>query len=243
MHDQNKTQKKLVLIPNYLGIKHPDALLPVYYKKHLEGLELIFCESFKNADTLLSRQNLPMIELFEINEHVAWNKVESEVMLLLATKNKVGVMSDAGLPCIADPGERVVSIAHSLGYKIEVLPGSNSMILALAASGLNGEMFRFAGYVPIDVGECKRVVVDMIQRVKQFNETQLFMDTPYRNEKLLLNLINWLPDTMRLCIAADLLGRDSFVKSCAVAEWKQWSEGKNLKEILSKKPAVFVIGQ
>jgi 16S rRNA (cytidine1402-2'-O)-methyltransferase len=243
MDDSNKTKKTLVLIPNYLGIKHPDALLPQYYHKAFDGIELIFCESFKSADAMLSRQNLPMIELFEINEHSKWNKVENEVMMLLATKQRVGVMSDAGLPCIADPGEKVVSLAHSLGYEIEVLPGANSMILALAASGLNGELFRFGGYVPIDVGECKKTVVEMSQRVKQYNETQLFMETPYRNEKLLLNLLNWLPDTMKLCIAADLLGKESFVKSCAISEWKTWAEGKDLKLIFAKKPAVFVIGQ
>lgn len=242
MHDINKTKKVLLLLPNYIGIKHPDAWIPEYFRKELENIDLIFCESFRSAETLLDRQKMPEIELYEINEHTKWKRQEFEIMGLLGQYNKVGFISDAGLPCVADPGERIVAMAHEMGFQVKPLPGANSMILALASSGLNGEAFRFNGYLPIDLDECKRKVIEMSQIVKQSNETQLFMETPYRNEKLLRNLMNWLPDAMFLSIAADLLGREEFIKTCSVAEWKKAIEDHSIHKRIGKKPAVFLIG-
>jgi len=242
MHDVKKTQKVLLLLPNYIGIKHPDAWLPSYFRKELEDIDLIFCESYRSAETLLDRQKMPEIELYEINEHTKWKKQEFEIMGLMGQYNKLAIISDAGLPCVADPGERIVLLAHEMGFHVKPLPGANSMILALAASGLNGEAFRFNGYLPIDIDLCKKKVVEMSQAVKQSNETQLFMETPYRNEKLLRNLMNWLPDAMLLSIAADILGRDELIKTCSVAEWKNSIENESIQKLIGKKPAVFLIG-
>jgi len=242
MHDVNITQKCLLLLPNYLGIKHPDAWLPAYYMKDLEGLDLIFCESYRSAEALMDRQNMPDIELYEINEHTNWKRQESEIMGLMMQHQKIGLISDAGLPCIADPGEQLVQFAHSLGFVVKPLPGANSMILALTASGLNGEAFRFNGYLPIDIDACKKKVVEMSQAVKQTSETQLFMETPYRNEKLFNNLLNWLPDQMLMCIAADMLGREEFIRTSTVGNWKAFGEEHSIKKYIGKKPAVFLIG-
>ena len=235
-----KTERRLWLLPNYIGTKHPDAWLPEFYKEKLPHFDLIFCESYRSAETLLNRQDLPEIELFEINEHTNWKKVILDVEQILATKNEIGLLSDAGLPCVADPGERIVALAHQYQFTIKSLPGANSMILALASSGINSEKFTFKGYLPIDKQERNNELNRMLDSIKQKKETQIFMETPYRNHDLFETVINRVSDQMQLSISKDLLGREEETKSMIIKKWKEF---ENPKAWMHKKPAVFVLGE
>lgn len=235
-----KTEKRLWLLPNYIGIKHPDAWLPKYYLEKIKNIDLIFCESYKRAEMLLDRQDLGHIELFEVNEHTKWNKTIYDIENHLFNHQEIGILSDAGMPCIADPGEKIVSIAHEIGYSIKTLPGPNSMVMALAASGLNAEKFSFKGYLSIDKQDRNKELSKMVNRIKEENETQIFMETPYRNFALLENLLNKVPDSFQLSISKDLLGRDEETLSKPIKEWKQ---KENAKTWMHKTPAVFVLGK
>lgn len=243
MYDLKKVEKQLFLVPNYLGVKHPEAWLPNYFAHLLTDMSLLFCESYKSAELLMDRQNLPEMVLFEINEHSQWEKIEPEIMLLLQTHHKIGVLSDAGMPCIADPGERVVALAHLLNIPVYPLPGPNSMILALAASGFNGERFSFLGYAPIHLKELENWLTQVCLDIKKNNNSAIFMETPYRNTKLLSFLFNRVSDKISLCVAVNLLTKDSFVVSKTIKEWKLLVQnGMDLEALFHKKPTVFVLG-
>ena len=147
----------------------------------------------------------------------------------------MGLMSEAGTPCVADPGALVVDLAHSAGIQVIPLVGPNAMILALMASGFNGQAFAFHGYLPIKSPERQNAIKDLERRSMANNETELFIETPFRNNAMLQDLCKNLHPATRVCVACNLTCDDELIISQSVGEWK------NYKGDLNKKPAVFLV--
>lgn len=151
------------------------------------------------------------------------------------SKHTIGIISEAGVPGVADPGQPLVAMAHRLGATVRPLVGPSSILLALMASGMNGQQFRFVGYLPIDNQQRIKAIRDMENESQNKNCTQLFMETPYRNNQLLETLLKTCHPKTRLCIAADITGPSEFIQTKKLEEWK-----KNLPD-LHKKPVMFVL--
>ena len=150
-------------------------------------------------------------------------------------KRSLGLLSEAGCPAIADPGASVVDAAHRAGFRVVPLVGPSSIVLALMASGLEGQRFSFCGYLPRDDAERKRKIRELEQRSKRESETEIFIETPYRNEVLLAALVDTCNASTRLCVAADLTLPGESVVSKAVAEWRR------SRAVIGRRPAVFLI--
>ena len=149
--------------------------------------------------------------------------------------NDIGVMSEAGCPAVADPGHQAVSAAHKRGIPVKPLPGPNAMLMALMASGFPGQTFSFHGYMPMDVAEKRSLIIQM-EREAQKGHTHIFMDTPFRNEKLFQDLLTWLKPDTELSIASNLTASNEQIHTRPIKEWKK------IKPNLKKVPAVFLIG-
>src|SRR5690606_3604276 len=154
---------------------------------------------------------------------------------LFSGNQNIGILSEAGLPAVADPGARLVSLAHE--QKIAVIPlvGPSSILLALMASGMNGQQFAFHGYLPIDKMERKKAIQKLESDSRKNNSTQIFMETPYRNNQLLQDLIRFCNPSTRICIASNLTMEDEFIATHNVREWAQ------KKTDFHKKPAIFLL--
>ncbi len=234
----------MLVLPNFLGIKHPDAWLPLYYEQLITQITGIICESYKSADLLISRTALKDdVDLLEINEHTNWKTGKGEILSFFKKHQIMAVLSDAGMPGIADPGAEVIALAHQQEIEVQILPGANSMILALAASGFNGQKFAFQGYLPIEQGQRKITIDKMIKRVAIEHESQIFMETPYRNTALFNELINLADTSLGLCLASNLLDKDEWIKSMSIKDWKVFAKTHSMDEYIKKKPTVFVLGR
>lgn len=150
----------------------------------------------------------------------------------------MGLMSESGMPCIADPGSRVVNLAHKLGIKVIPLPGPSSIFLALAASGLNGQNFKFEGYLPVKENDLNKKMVQIGKNIRSENSSHIFIETPYRNIKLASKILKELADNIRLCIALDITGKDEKIMTREIGEWKR----SGLPE-MHKVNCVFILGQ
>lgn len=149
--------------------------------------------------------------------------------------HSIGIMSEAGCPGIADPGGRLVKVAHEMSTEVVPLTGPNSIILALMASGLNGQSFCFNGYLPVKDPARNKKISELEQVSKKQNQTQIFIETPYRNKTLLEELLKTCGKNTLLCIAQNITGQDAFIKTCTIDEWKK------IKPELGKQPAVFLL--
>jgi 16S rRNA (cytidine1402-2'-O)-methyltransferase len=171
-----------------------------------------------------------------LDKHNA-NQDLNELLHGLGTGNDVGVLSEAGCPGVADPGAKIVSEAHRRGYPVKPLTGPSSLLLALMASGLEGQRFCFHGYLPIDKGERMKKIQRLEEYARGRKETQLFIEAPYRNNQLLADLLQHLSGETRLCIAADLTTPQESVRTLKIKDWKKQ------KPELHKRPVVFLIGE
>ena len=164
--------------------------------------------------------------------------IEEETQKYLDVCNQgfnVGLLSEAGVPAIADPGASIVKLAHQKNIKVVPLVGPSSILMAMMASGMNGQNFAFNGYLPIDKGERKRAIKDLERISMDKNQSQIFIETPYRNEKMLADLKATLSPQTNLCIAADITLPSEYIKTMTINDWK--SQQPNLH----KKPAIFII--
>jgi len=177
------------------------------------------------------------VQFIELDKHQKSNYTK-EIQKWLKEARSIGLLSEAGMPCIADPGSEVVKMAHEQHYAIKPMVGPSSIFLALASSGLNGQNFAFNGYLAIEDNEKLKQLRALEQKVLQDHQTQLFMETPYRNGKILEFMIKYLQPNISLCIASDILGPDQRIISKKIQEWKQMT----LPDI-HKKPTIFIIGQ
>ena len=229
---------KLYLIPSPLGENDPSEVIPLPVLKSLEGFRTFVVEEVRTARRYLSKAGLKGkidgLQFFELNEHTDAATVES-YLKLFNDGNDVALISEAGLPAVADPGAQLVALAHRHG--IEVIPavGPSSLMMSLMASGLNGQSFAFCGYIPAKTDE-RRSKLKLLEKVSsQLKQTQIIIETPYRNDSLFKDMLSTCSPSTRLCIAANITMPDAYIKTKTIAQWK--------KEIITigKRPCVFLI--
>jgi 16S rRNA (cytidine1402-2'-O)-methyltransferase len=230
---------KLFLIPNTLGDVAIDRSLPQYASQIVSSLQYFLVEEEKSARKLI-KQLCPNTQVRELsiqrlNEHTKPEELES-LLEPLKQGHSIGIISEAGCPAVADPGSDAVQRAHELGVQVVPLVGPCSMILALMASGLNGQSWRFAGYLPIETPERAKEIRAMEERARAAKETQIVMDTPYRNTKLLDDILQLCRPDTRLCIAVAVTTTEESIITKSVAQWRH-----DVPQ-LPKAPALFLLG-
>lgn len=232
----NKSNGVLYLIPVPLTKDGINYLPPIAVQKAI-SLKYYFVEKLTTARRFLKAMD-KTVDIDSITFSETGKNRETDIVLLkkwLEEGKEVGVMSEAGMPCVADPGNILVAEAHRLKAKVVPYPGPNSMLLALVASGFNGQAYRFAGYLPIQQSERNKTLKAMEKRAAQFNETQIFMETPFRNNQLLKNILEVCHAQTLLGIACNLNSESEFVQTKTIAEWKSGIPD------LHKKPTVFTL--
>lgn len=229
----------LYLIPCTLGDTPIDQVLPAYNVEIIRGIRHFIVEEIRTARRFLRRvdREFPIDEsvFYEMGKHADELRFTS-YLEPIKKGFPVGVISEAGCPAVADPGADIVAIAQRKGIRVVPLVGPNSMILAVMASGLNGQSFAFNGYLPIDEGERARRLQVLEKRAQHELQTQLFIETPYRNRRMFDTLLRTLGAKTRLCIAAGITTPDEWIRTHTIAEWKH----ETLPD-LSKVPAIFLM--
>ena len=232
------TYGKLYLIPAPLGDGDPSEVIPAPVLSFLPQLDCFVVEEIRTARRYLSaaglKGHIQELEFHELNEHTASAEVEKYLQLFRDGRH-VGLISEAGLPAVADPGALLVALCHR--HDIEVVPfvGPSSLMLALMASGLNGQSFAFAGYIPAKTEERRTALHALEKRSASARQTQILIETPYRNDSLLSDMLSCLSGNTRVCVAANLTCEDQFICTRRIAEWKQHPV------TIGKRPCVFVI--
>ena len=231
-------QGKLYLIPTTLGDNEPLEVLPISVKKIIELVDDYIVENEKTARRFIkkvsTKKSQPKLHINLINKYTESSELPSFLTPCLEGKS-VGLMSEAGCPGIADPGADVVRIAHEMNIKVVPLVGPSSILMALMSSGMNGQNFAFNGYLPIDKNDRKSVLRDLERHSYERNQSQLFIETPYRNNKLMEDAFTTLHPNTRLCVACDITLPTEFIKTRTIGEWK-----KNSVD-LHKRPTLFII--
>jgi 16S rRNA (cytidine1402-2'-O)-methyltransferase len=229
---------QLFLIPTSLGDSYDS--IPSYVKNHCQDLNIFIVENIKSARRYLRKIGYDKnfdheVVFFELDKHHF--SIESLYNFLLENQNAaIGLLSEAGDPCIADPGATVVKIAHELKMKVNPLVGPSSILLALIGSGFNGQQFTFHGYLPIDKKEQQIFLKKLEAKIKKTGYTQIFMETPYRNEKTIEQILKTCHDDHLLCIAADLTLETECIETRKVGNWKKGRPN------FHKRPAMFLLG-
>ncbi len=233
------TRPVLYLIPTPLGAADTPCLLP-HEQAQITGLTDFAVEAAKTARAHLKHLGVSTpirdLNLREINEHTADAEL-SELLRPLREGRSMGLLSEAGCPAVADPGATLVALAHREGFEVRPLIGPSSILLALMASGANGQSFAFKGYLPTDAEGRKSSLKKLECRSRQENETQLFIETPYRNNALLADALATLSPDTRLCAACDLTLPTQTVISQNIARWRAMKALPDLK----KRPTLFVL--
>ena len=228
---------KLYLIPSPLGDYEPAEVIPEGTLRVLKGLQTFVVEETRTARRYLSaaglKGHIAELEFHELNEHTA--PAEVEALLPLFDKGDVGLISEAGLPAVADPGAALVALCHRHGIAVIPLAGPSSLMLALMASGLDGQSFAFRGYLPAKTDERRAAIRRCEKDSAALKQSQIFIETPYRNDSLLVDLLEQLSPATRLCIAADITLPDAYIRTDSVSGWR-----KN-KPVIGKRPCVFII--
>ncbi len=229
----------LYLIPCTLGDTPVDQVLPPYNTAIVRGIRHFIVEEIRTARRFLRSvdKTFPIDDstFYEMGKHAD----EARFTTYLEPIKRglpVGVISEAGCPAVADPGADIVAIAQRKGIRVIPLVGPNSMIMAVMASGLNGQSFAFNGYLPIDEGERARRLQVLEKRAQHERQTQLFIETPYRNRRMFDTLVRTLSPKTRLCIAAGITTQDEWIRTHTVAEWRR----ESLPD-LGKVPAIFLM--
>ena len=229
----------LYLIPTPIGEQDPMSVMPLGNRHIICDLDYFIVENIRSARRFLSKvkieRSIDSLQFAELNEHTQRQDVEQMIQPLLAGRS-AGIISEAGVPAVADPGADIVALAHKNDIRVVPLVGPTSIILALMASGMNGQSFAFNGYLPVKSPDRERAIKFFEKRAKTEGQSQIFIEAPYRNKKLLSDLIvNCSGETM-LTVAADILEPSQFIKTKSIREWK------NISEDINKRPAIFIIG-
>jgi len=234
----NNTLGKLYLIPCTLGDSNPFDVLPTQVKQVIDRLDTFVVENSKSARRFIKSispdKQQSSLTLFELNKFTEASNLPSFIEPCLNGQD-LGLLSDAGCPGIADPGADIVSLAHKNNIKVVPLVGPSSILLAMMASGFNGQSFAFNGYLPIDKNERKTELKRLERLSFEHNQTQSFIETPYRNNKLLEDLCTTLGGSTEICVACDITLPTEFIKTKTVNQWK-----KNSVD-LHKRPTLFII--
>ena len=228
----------LFLIPVTLGETEHRKVLPDYNRDIIGQLRYFIVENVRTARRFLKKSDpltaIDRLTFYELSKYTPPENI-SDYLLPLSRGESVGVISEAGCPAVADPGADVVAMAQCRGYKVVPLVGPSSILLALMASGFNGQSFAFHGYLPVNPAERAAQIRTLESRIYSESQTQLFIETPYRNGKLIEALVRTFRATTKLCIAAGLTCDDAIVRTRPVKEWVT-----RLPD-LDKKPAIFLL--
>lgn len=230
----------LYLIPTTMGECDLDRVLPSYNNTIIFSLKHFIVEDIRTARRFLKKVNreinIDELSFTLLNEQTRETEF-SELLQPLLNGNNVGVISEAGCPAIADPGADVVRLAQAKNIKVVPLVGPSSILLSLMGSGFNGQNFAFVGYLPIESHDRSKALKNLEKKVHAENQTQIFIETPYRNGKLLEDIIrNCAPHT-KLCIAVDITSDTELIKTKTVTEWKREQPD------FQKRPAIFLLGR
>lgn len=230
------TKGKLYLIPSPLGDGAPEEVLPQSVFSILPQIKRFVVEEVRTARRFLSaaglKGHIQDLEFHTLNEHTSPAEVEA-MLPLFDDGSPVGLISEAGLPAVADPGARLVALCHRHGIEVVPFVGPSSLMMALMSSGLDGQSFAFNGYIPAKADERKAALKALEKR--SFHQTQILIETPYRNDSLLQDMLSTLSPSTRLCIAANITCPDQFIRTLKVAEWK-----KLQGFTIGKRPCVFL---
>ena len=229
---------KLYLIPSPLGDNDPAEVIPQPVLDSLRGFRTFVVEEIRTARRYLSKAGLKgtigELEFHELNEHTEQSTVEG-YLKLFDNGNDVALISEAGLPAVADPGAQLVALAHRHGIEVVPAVGPSSLMMSLMASGLNGQSFAFCGYIPAKTEE-RKSKLKLLEKISgQLKQTQIIIETPYRNDSLLKDILSTCSPSTRLCIAANITMPDAYIKTKTVSQWKK----ENL--MIGKRPCVFLI--
>lgn len=230
----------LYLIPLTLGESELNTVIPDHHREIIHSISHFVVENIRTARRFLKKVDqaidIDSLHFYELNKHTDKHQLHA-YLDPIKTGLPVGVMSEAGCPGVADPGADVVRIAHEKGIRVVPLVGPSSILLAMMASGMNGQNFAFNGYLPIKKDEKARQIGLLEKRIYSENQSQLFIEAPYRNLQLLDDLLaNCQPHT-KLCIACDITLDTEFIKTKSIAEWKIQ------KPDIQKRPTIFVLGK
>ena len=229
---------KLYLIPITLGECNPDDVLPQTVKRAIEFIDCYIVENEKTARKFIKSIYPEKVQssliLSTLNKHT--EVVDHNEMIKPCLQGiNIGLMSEAGCPGVADPGAAIVKLAHEKGIQVVPLVGPSSILLAMMGSGMNGQSFAFNGYLPIDKSDKKSALKNYEKLSHDKNQSQIFIETPYRNNKLLEDFLQTLQPNTHLCIAADITLPTEYIKTLRVAEWKK------TKIDLHNRPTIFII--
>lgn len=228
----------LYLFPVTLAESSIEQVLPEYNRQKLLSIKHFIVEEIRTARRFLKKNNaafdIDACQFYALNKHTTPEQISSYLKDLEAGYD-MGLLSEAGCPAIADPGADIVRIAQKKGYKVTPLVGPSSILLSLMGSGFNGQRFAFEGYLPVEREDRFKAIRHLEQRSYTEDMTQIFIETPYRNNKLLEDLVSCLRPQTRICVAFDLTGPEEFIRTRTAKEWRT-----NHIE-LTKKPCIFLI--
>lgn len=228
----------LYLIPVTLGDTSIEQVLPAYNKEVILNIKHFIVEDIRSARRFLKKVDkdidIDTLRFYVLNKRTSRSQF-SGYLEALQNGESMGVISEAGCPAVADPGADVVAIAQRKGLKVVPLVGPSSIILGVMASGFNGQSFAFNGYLPIDAHERMKSLKDLENKIYQEDQTQLFIETPYRNHKMLDDILEHCRPQTKLCIAANITCPDEFIQTKSVQEWKKGTPN------LAKIPCIFLL--
>jgi 16S rRNA (cytidine1402-2'-O)-methyltransferase len=229
----------LYLLPVLLGDQDDCSWLCGAELECLQSLRVFFVENERSARRFLRKAgytaSFDETQILRLDKDSPREDVQACLNLLKAG-HSAGILSEAGCPGIADPGSELVKLAHRAGFTVYPFPGPSSIFLTLMASGMNGQAFRFHGYLPVDSALRKKMLLEIALKSNQGEGTQLFMETPYRNQQLLGDILKYIPENQRLCIGQNIGMPDGWIRTRTIKEWNT-----AIPE-LHKKPAIFAFG-
>ena len=238
MKDRIKKPGVLYLIPTPLGENPPLEVLPLTVKKIIEDQNHFIIENEKAARRFIKKiapnKNQDQLILYPLNKFITQEETETYLDQCKAGIS-MGLFSDAGCPGIADPGSVIVAKAHRLGIQVKPIVGPSSLILAMMSSGMNGQNFAFNGYLPIEKKKRRQAIIKFEKKAIKDNQAQLFIETPYRSDSLLNELLKVLLSNTLLCVGCDLSLKNEYIKTLTISQWK------NEKADLNKRPCIFII--
>ena len=229
---------RLFLIPSPLGENDPKEVIPEGVLSMLPKLHTYVVEATRTARRYLSaaglKGHIQELEFHELNEHTKPEEVEA-LLPLFNDGNDVGLITEAGLPAVADPGAQLVSLCHKHGIEVVPCSGPSSLMLALMASGLNGQSFAFLGYIPAKTDERRQALKSIERHSASERQTKIFIETPYRNNKLIEELARLLPPSLRLCVASGITSEQESIVTRTIGQWRQ------AKYDYNKIPTIFLL--
>ncbi len=233
---------KLILFPVPIGAEDIASSLPAANAELLATCHTFIVEELRTARRFLKKAGYPLAiddtVFFELNEHTSHEEIGNYLDAIEKGEN-IGLLSEAGLPCVADPGAMITKVAQRRGIEIVPLIGPSSLMLALMASGFNGQSFAFNGYLPVDKSKRAAAIRHLEERLHREHQTQLFIEAPYRNNQMLEALSTVLQSNTLVCVACDLTLPTQYIRALSAARWQKEREKVNLH----KRNTVFLIGE